>query len=51
MLYIVLVFSASYPYVLCVIKHISDNVKSQKKGTKSQDLTSLCFQTWWGDAA
>ena len=31
MLYIVSVFSASYPYVLCVIKHISDNVKSQKR--------------------
>ena len=31
MLYIVSVFSASYLYVLCVIKYISENVKSRKR--------------------
>ena len=31
MLYIVSIFFAIYLYVLCVIKHISENEKSQKR--------------------
>ena len=47
MLYIVSIFSASYLYVFCVMKHISENVKSQKRELIPKLLPVLFQKHQW----
>ena len=47
MLYIFSVFSASYLYVLCTMKHISENVKSRKREL-NHSLDLFVFQNIGG---